>query len=301
MFWKLPTVIKVLACILLLVHITYSETHYQHHNTQTPEMRRAGAVSTGLRVRRARDRGHADHGWLDSWHTFSFADYYDPRFNGYRSLRVINEDRVAGGGGFPTHPHRNFEIFSYVISGALEHKDSLDNREVLKRGDVQFTSAGSGIRHSEYNHSKKEIVHFLQCWLIPNEQGLRPSYQTRFFSDEDKQGQLCPIISPKQNSPVGTDEADNPHITQKKEREPIQANQDAWVYASILNKGQTVEHKIKEGRGVYIHVCDLEEAGLKVNDEVVLGRGDGLFVEDTTTLNLSGEGQRTEFLLFDLA
>ncbi len=182
------------------------------------------AISPKLRVRRSEDRGYANHGWLDSHHTFSFAMYYDPKYDGWSSLRVINEDRVSPSNGFGTHGHRDFEIFSYVLSGALEHKDSLNNKEVLRRGDVQvnnytalklwnclffvqlhltifscfdqFTSAGSGIRHSEYNHSDKEEVHFLQCWIQPSKKGIKPSYQTRHFSEDDKRGTdpSCPLL-----------------------------------------------------------------------------------------------------------
>jgi redox-sensitive bicupin YhaK (pirin superfamily) len=240
-------------------------------------------------VRRSADRGHANHGWLDTYHTFSFAMYSDDDFDGFRTLRVLNEDRVAGH-GFPAHPHRNFEIFSYIVSGALEHKDSMNHREVLRRGDVQFTSAGSGIRHSEYNHDPKETVHFLQCWVIPNKNGLEPNYQTAHFSEEDKKGKLCLIIQSKE-----ANEDDG-------EKKAIQLNQDVRVYASILSKGQQVEHKIESGRAAYVHLVDLPDAKLKINDDVVLSRGDGVFVEDVASLKLEGDGEgQAEFLLFDLA
>ncbi len=144
--------------------------------------------SSKLKVRRSEDRGYANLGWLDTHHTFSFATYFDPKFEGWSSLRVLNEDRVSPSSGFCTHGHKDFEIFTYVLSGAIEHKDSLGNREVLRRGDVQFFSAGSGIRHSEYNYSDQEELHFLQCMIQPSQKGLKPNYQAQHFTDEDKRG-----------------------------------------------------------------------------------------------------------------
>eukprot|EP00005_Dracoamoeba_jomungandri_P011079 CAMPEP_0174265868 /NCGR_PEP_ID=MMETSP0439-20130205/28213_1 /TAXON_ID=0 /ORGANISM="Stereomyxa ramosa, Strain Chinc5" /LENGTH=234 /DNA_ID=CAMNT_0015352539 /DNA_START=15 /DNA_END=716 /DNA_ORIENTATION=- len=215
-------------------------------------------------VRKSEDRGHANHGWLNSYHTFSFANYYDPSFNSFGSLRVINEDIVKGGEGFGSHPHRNFEIFSYVIDGALEHKDSLGNREVLKRGDVQFTSAGSGIVHSEYNASKTTDVYFLQIWVKPNQNNLDPEYQTKHFSEEAKQNSLCLIVSGKQK--------------QGSEVQQVTINQDVLVYASLLESGKKVNYTFREGRMGYLHLCN-NGGKLRVNDDIELEGGDGLFIK----------------------
>eukprot|EP01121_Diplochlamys_sp_Union-15-3_P006271 TRINITY_DN16769_c0_g1_i1.p1 TRINITY_DN16769_c0_g1~~TRINITY_DN16769_c0_g1_i1.p1 ORF type:complete len:283 (-),score=35.66 TRINITY_DN16769_c0_g1_i1:65-787(-) len=240
-------------------------------------------MSQNIIVRKSEERGHADHGWLNSYHTFSFASYSDSRFKGYRTLRVLNEDRVTGGKGFGLHPHSDFEIFSYVISGALEHKDSMNNTEVIKRGDVQFTSAGTGIYHSEYNHSKSEMVHFLQMWVKPNKTGLKPSYSTKHFSDEEKKGTLRLFLSPtgEQNS--------------------IVVNQDVKVYASILQPGTSIKHKFDEGRFVYVHVVQLDGKDLEVNG-VHLKPGDGAFIEKEPELTFKAVGKdSTEFIVFDLA
>ena len=190
-----------------------------------------------LRPRRSDERGHADHGWLNSYHTFSFADYDDSQHLGFGSLRVINEDRVAGGKGFGRHPHRDFEIFSYVLSGALKHDDSMGNSEVLTRGDVQFTSAGRGIAHSEYNGDGLQYVHFLQMWVKPHTHGLPPTYQTRRWTDDDKRNRLRLLIAPQG------------------EHDSIRIAADCRVYATLLDSGASVELQLAEGRRAYVHVA----------------------------------------------
>lgn len=240
----------------------------------------------GIRIRNCNERGHADHGWLNTYHTFSFADYYDPRFESFGSLRVINEDRVIAGEGFGKHPHREFEIFSYVISGELTHRDSMGNVEVISRGWVQFTTAGTGIFHSEYNHNKEgKVVHFLQIWVMPDQYRLQPSYQTKYFDDSNKKGKLCPIVVP----------------LKQKTDDTIGIHQDLTMYACLLDKGQSVTHKFAEGRRGYVHVCMTgKDIKVKLND-TILEAGDGAFITDVGELTISGEGSDTaEFVLFDL-
>src|SRR5215813_13305803 len=180
--------------------------------------------------RLAQDRGHAQHGWLDSYHTFSFADYYDPRHMGFRTLRVINEDRVQPGKGFGTHPHRDMEIISYVLEGALEHQDSLGTGSVITPGEVQRMSAGTGVTHSEFNHSKSELVHFLQIWVLPERERARPSYAEKHFDDADKRGRFKLICSRD-----GRDGS-------------VVIHQDVALYATLLESGERVEHALASGR-----------------------------------------------------
>eukprot|EP00026_Physarum_polycephalum_P014011 Phypoly_transcript_14477.p1 GENE.Phypoly_transcript_14477~~Phypoly_transcript_14477.p1 ORF type:complete len:243 (+),score=38.68 Phypoly_transcript_14477:127-855(+) len=234
-------------------------------------------------VRKSADRGSANHGWLDTHHTFSFAGYYDPRFVGFNSLRVINEDRVAPGKGFGTHPHSEMEIFSYVISGELAHKDSMGNRETIKRGDVQFTSAGTGILHSEFNGSNSDWVHFLQIWVKPNVSGIEPSYQTKHFAEEEKKDKLRLIVSPD-----GSDGS-------------VSIHQDLKMYASVLQKGASVSFTWPAGRAGYIHLTDTK-GSLSLNDEVILHEGDGAFINgnDHVTISISGLAEKSEFVLFDM-
>jgi len=226
-----------------------------------------------IQVRQAKDRGHANHGWLDSWHSFSFADYHDPRHMGFSALRVINEDRVIPGEGFPTHPHRDMEILTYVLEGALEHQDSLGTGSVIRPGEVQRMSAGQGIRHSEFNHSKNEPVHFLQIWILPNVQGVQPSYEQKRIALD---GKLRLVASPD-----GRDGS-------------VTIHQDARVYAARLN-GAEVSHALAPGRRAWLQVA---RGTARVNG-TTLQAGDGAGIEGETALRLAADGS-AEVLLFDL-
>lgn len=234
-------------------------------------------TTTELNIRRANERGHADHGWLDTHHTFSFANYYDPAHMGFRSLRVINDDRVAPGMGFGTHPHRDMEIFSYVLEGALEHKDSMGNGRQLKPGEIQLISAGKGIAHSEYNPSRTEPLHFLQIWIQPGQRGLKPSYTEWHPKPEQAQTGKVLVISPD-----GRDESATIH-------------QDADIYLVRLQPGQKVTHELRTGRGAWLHVA---EGSLSL-DGVELTTGDGASTEKPGTLKLTAT-QPTQAILFDL-
>ena len=234
-------------------------------------------TATELNIRRANERGHADHGWLSSHHTFSFADYYDPAHMGFRSLRVINDDRVAPGMGFGTHPHRDMEIFSYVLEGTLEHKDSMGNGRQLKPGQIQLMSAGRGITHSEYNPSRKESLHFLQIWIQPRERGLTPSYTEWHPKPELADAPKVLVISSD-----GRDGSATIH-------------QDADIYRIRLKPGQTVTHKLKPGRGAWLHVAD----GALTLNGAPLATGDAASTEEAGRLTLTATKQ-TETILFDL-
>jgi len=231
-----------------------------------------------IALRKSQDRGHANHGWLDSYHTFSFAGYYDPREMGFGTLRVINEDRVAPGQGFGTHPHRDMEIISYVLEGALAHKDSMGTGSVIQPGDVQRMSAGTGVSHSEFNHSPKEGVHFLQIWIEPNQRGVAPGYEQKNFTREDKKGRLRLVASP--------DGADG----------SVKIHQDARVYASVLEGDDAVTHALEPGRQAYVHVA---RGSVQLNG-TELSTGDGAKISAEKELRLSG-GQGAEVLLFDMA
>lgn len=230
-----------------------------------------------IAIRRASDRGMADHGWLKSAHSFSFAGYNDPDNVHYESLRVINDDRVAASGGFPTHPHKNFEIFSYVLEGALEHKDTLGNGSVVHAGGVQYMSTGSGVSHSEFNPSEDDAVHFLQIWLIPDTQNVTPRYETLAAADLDKRGKLALILSP--------DGADG----------SIRVQQDALVYAANLDGDEQIEYDPKPGRKLWLQMA---AGSLTLNGEV-LNEGDGAALEARSIILEAG--QNADFLLFDLA
>ena len=231
-----------------------------------------------ITLRRAQDRGHANHGWLDSYHTFSFADYYDPREMGFGPLRVINEDRVQAGRGFGTHGHRDMEIISYVLEGALEHKDSLGTGSVIEPGDVQRMSAGTGVLHSEYNHSQRDLVHFLQIWIEPRQRGVQPGYEQKRFSVAEKQGRLRLVASP--------DGADG----------SVRIHQDAWVYASVLDGADAVSHALPAGHKAYVHVA---RGAVELNGQP-LAAGDGARISGESELRF-GKGQQAELLLFDMA
>ena len=231
-----------------------------------------------MTLRRAQERGHAEHGWLDSFHTFSFADFYDPKHMGFRSLRVINEDRVQPGQGFGTHGHRDMEIISYVLEGALAHKDSIGTGSVIRPGDVQRMSAGTGVRHSEFNGSKTEPVHFLQIWIQPDKAGHPPSYEEKTFSDAEKRGRLRLVASRD-----GRDGS-------------VTIHQDASLYAGLFDRGEKAAFELARGRYAWIHVA---RGAVTVNGEV-LRAGDAAAIDESGTVEIAGQEQG-EVLVFDLA
>jgi redox-sensitive bicupin YhaK (pirin superfamily) len=228
-------------------------------------------------IRKAEERGHFDLGWLNTYHTFSFDQYYDPRFMGFRSLRVINEDFVHPGRGFPTHPHRDMEIITYVLEGGLAHKDSMGNGSIIRPGDVQRMSAGTGVRHSEANPSTEESVHLLQIWIVPDEAGVEPGYEQKRFEDEEKRGRLRLVASPK------GDEGS------------VSIHQDARLYAALLDSGQEVVHELAPTRYGWIQVA---RGSIEVNGQA-LKQGDGAAVSDERELKIVGT-EPAEVLLFDL-
>ncbi|RBP17616.1 hypothetical protein DFR50_102108 [Roseiarcus fermentans] len=229
-------------------------------------------------IRKSEDRGSANFGWLDSKHSFSFGGYHDPRYMGFGPLRVINEDRVAPGGGFPTHPHRDMEIVTYPLTGALEHEDSTGEHAVIRPGDVQRMSAGTGVRHSEYNASRTEPVRFLQIWIIPERDGLDPGYEQKTFSAQEKRGTL---------RLVGSRDGRDGSLT---------IHQDVDLYATALEGGESVALALRAGRGVWVQVADGE---LSVNGQRVSG-GDGIAIGETDEIRIESLG-RTEALVFDMA
>ena len=228
-------------------------------------------------IRRSSERGHADHGWLQSRHSFSFADYHDPEHVHFGPLRVINEDRVAPGKGFGTHGHRDMEIVSYVLEGALAHQDSTGTSSVIRPGDVQRMSAGSGVQHSEFNASASELVHFLQIWIIPDATGIPPSYEEKHFTVQDRRGKLCLIAAP--------DQADG----------AVLMHQDARIHAGLFDVGEHASFTVRDGRKAYVHVARgaLHVAGLH------LEAGDGLKITDPGDLEIR-EAKAAEVLVFDL-
>jgi redox-sensitive bicupin YhaK (pirin superfamily) len=228
-------------------------------------------------VRRSTERAHAQHGWLDSYHSFSFADYYDPENMGFGPLRVINEDRVQPGQGFGTHGHRDMEIISYVLEGGLAHEDSMGNGSTIRPGDVQRMSAGTGVMHSEFNPSDREPVHFLQIWIEPAKRGVKPSYEEKRFDADSKRGRLRLIASP--------DGAEG----------SVTIHQDARLYAAILEGADAVEHAVAEGRRVYVHVI---KGAVEVNGQPLSG-GDAIKLTRETRVRLAN-AKAAEILLFDL-
>jgi redox-sensitive bicupin YhaK (pirin superfamily) len=230
-----------------------------------------------MTIRRAEERGHANHGWLDTHYSFSFADYYDPEWTGFRALRVINDDTIAGGGGFGTHPHRDMEIITYVLSGALQHRDSMGHEAVLKAGDVQRISAGTGIAHSEFNHSPSDPVHLLQIWILPERKGVKPSYAERSFGNKTAT-ELLTLVA----SQTGRDGS-------------VAINQDADVWLARMTAGSSASLPLRPGRHAWVQVAEGE---MSVNGHALLA-GDGAALSDEPELNFSAKNF-AQILVFDL-
>lgn len=230
-----------------------------------------------IQIRPAAERGHANHGWLDSHHSFSFADYYDPKHMGWSVLRVINDDRVAPGMGFGTHGHRDMEIVSYVLSGTLQHRDSMGNGTLIRPGDVQRMSAGRGVMHSEFNPSQAEQVHFLQIWILPAVRGIDPGYEQISFSDDEKRGRFRLVASPD-----GRDGS-------------VTLHQDAAIHAGLFDRGEAAELSLAPGRAAYVHVA----RGAVTLNGIALNAGDGARIENEAGLRVEGV-EAGEVLLFDL-
>jgi len=232
-----------------------------------------------FRIRKASDRGHADHGWLNTYHTFSFSDYQDPAHMGFRSLRVMNEDRVAPGQGFGTHGHADMEIITYVLEGAVAHKDSMGNGSVLRPGEFQRMSAGTGVRHSEFNPSATEPVHFYQIWLLPRSKGVRPIYDQKFFAEDEKRGKIRLVASP--DGATGS----------------LKIHQDARVILSALQPGESVKQELARGRHAWLQVL---RGHVNVNG-TPLATSDGVAISEERGVTIVGEKGPAEVMLFDLA
>jgi len=230
-----------------------------------------------ITVRKAEERAHFDFGWLNTYHSFSFGEYYDPKHTRFRTLRVINEDFVQAGHGFPTHGHRDMEIVTYILQGALEHRDSMGTGSIIRRGDAQRMSAGTGVTHSEANPSRDEPVHLLQIWIFPREQNLKPEYEEKKFSDDEKRNRLRLIVSPD-----GSDGS-------------VKIHQDAKIFASLLDERQEVVHSLENGRSAWLQVA---AGSVRLND-VALKRGDGAAVTQESNLRITAQ-EPVEILLFDL-
>ncbi len=228
--------------------------------------------------RKSEERGAANHGWLNTKYSFSFSNYYDPNFMGFGPLRVINDDRIAGGGGFPTHPHDNMEIVTYVLEGALAHKDSMGNGTTINAGDVQRMSAGTGVRHSEFNASDKIGVHLLQIWIVPDKDGYEPSYEQKQFTRDDKLGNLRLVAS--------NDGRDG----------SVSIHQKANIYAAIFNDGDSAELALAKGQGVWVQVA---KGGSVIVNDTELKQGDGLAIWETDKVTIKGK-EEAEFLVFQL-
>ncbi len=231
-----------------------------------------------IRIRRSRDRGHADHGWLNSFHTFSFADYHDPKHMSFGALRVINEDRITPGAGFPTHPHRDMEIISYPLEGAIEHKDSMGTGSVIRPGDVQRMTAGSGVTHSEYNHSKSEGAHFFQIWILPNKPGLTPGYEQKAFADAEKRGKWRLVAS--EDGREGS----------------VVVHQDVSLHVTLLEKREKAVYAVKRGRRLWLQIA---RGTVAVGAEVLV-QGDGAAITDEEAISVEAQ-DASEVLLFDLS
>ncbi len=231
-----------------------------------------------IKIRKSKDRGFKDHGWLRTYHTFSFSDYYHPAFMGFRTLRVINEDYVEPGKGFGTHAHQDMEIITYVLEGTLAHKDSMGNGSTIVPGEVQRMTAGTGVTHSEFNHSHEEWVHLLQIWILPSQKSLAPSYEQQTFPKEDRRNQLCLIASPTQ------------------EQKSVLIHQNVRIFASLLEVGQALLYQVPPRRHVWIQVA----RGTLSLDGQTLDQGDGAALSEERQISLQAETE-AEFLLFDLA
>ena len=231
-----------------------------------------------ISIRKNQERGHANHGWLNTYFTFSFADYYDPKHVQFRTLRVLNDDRIAAGAGFPEHPHREMEIITYVLEGGLAHRDSMGNGSVIRPGDVQYMSAGTGVTHSEFNASKSEPAHLLQIWMLPEKKGLKPVYGQKNFAESEKRGKLRLVASPD-----GRDGS-------------ITVRQDNELYATVLGKGESVRHELKPERHAYVQVA---RGSVKLNG-TQLQEGDGAAISAEKAVELTGV-KDAEVLMFDLA
>ena len=231
-----------------------------------------------IALRRAEERGHFDHGWLNTYHTFSFADYYDPAHMGFRGLRVINEDRVQPGKGFGTHPHRDMEIISYVLEGGLEHRDSMGNGSVIRPGEIQRMSAGTGITHSEFNASKDELVHFLQIWLLPAQRGIEPGYEQKVIDRNEQRGRVRLVAS--EDGKDGT----------------VLIHTDARVYAGLFENGAMDQLSVSQGRHAWVHVA---RGKARINGHQ-LSAGDGAAISDEPAVKIEGV-DASEVLVFDLA
>jgi redox-sensitive bicupin YhaK (pirin superfamily) len=230
-----------------------------------------------ITLRKAAERGHADHGWLNSYHSFSFADYYDPSHMGFRNLRVINEDRVQPGQGFGTHPHRDMEILSYVLEGALQHRDSMGTGSIIKPGEVQRMSAGTGVTHSEFNASQTELVHFLQIWIVPRTRGLQPGYEQKLFGPEEKNGKLRLVASPD-----GRDGS-------------VTINSDAFLWAGFFNRGASSSLTIPVGRHAWVQIA---RGSARINGQELVA-GDGASISNESKILVEGI-DASEVLVFDL-